>query len=69
MREKLVAMPEFAKCPVRDVEQHAFGQSDAEIRANLYTTSMEARELDAVTSHLDVEPGALLAFRNTSSED
>jgi putative Mg2+ transporter-C (MgtC) family protein len=69
VREKLVELLEFAKYPVRDVDQHAFGQNDAEIRAVLYATSVEADELDAVTAQLEAEEGVLQAFWSTSSED
>jgi putative Mg2+ transporter-C (MgtC) family protein len=69
VREKMIELLELAKYPVRDVDQHAFGQGDAEIRAILYATSVEAQELDTVTSQLEVEAGVLQAFWNTSSED
>jgi len=39
---------EFAKYPVRDVNQHPFGKGDTDIQAVLYGTSVEAVELYAV---------------------
>lgn len=69
VREKLVELPEAASYPVRDVDQHAFGQTDAEIEATLYATAVEASALDQVVTALEAEPGVLQAFWNARSED
>jgi len=69
IREKLVELLEAASYPVRDVDQHAFGQNDAEIEATLYATAVEASALDQVITALEAEPGVLQAFWNARSED
>ena len=69
VREKLVELLEAASYPVRDVDQHPFGQTDAEIEATLYATAVEASALDQVMTVLESEPGVLQAFWNARSED
>jgi putative Mg2+ transporter-C (MgtC) family protein len=69
VREKLVGLLESVDYPVRDVEQHAFGQSDAEIEATLYATAVDSHELDKVVALLEAESGVLQAFWNSSSEE
>ena len=69
VREQLVAMLEAANYPVRDIDQHAFGLTDAEIEATLYATAVDAEELDAVMGQLEKQPGVLQAFWNASTEE
>ena len=69
LREKLVELLEASNYPVRDVNQHAFGQGDAEIEATLYATAVEAEELDRVMVLLEAETGVSQAFWNARSED
>ena len=69
VREKLVELLEAVNYPVRDVEQHAFGQSDAEIEATLYATAVDSHELDKVVALLEAQRGVLQAFWNSSSEE
>ena len=68
VRERLVELLEAASYPVRDVDQHAFGQADAEIEATLYATAVEASALDRLMTILEAEPGVLQAFWNARSE-
>ena len=69
LREHLVAALEAASYPVRDVDQHPFGQADAEIEATLYATAVDADELDRVVALLESRPGVQQAFWNASAED
>lgn len=69
LRERLVEWLEASNYPVRDVNQHAFGQADAEIEATLYATAVEASELDRVMAQLEAQPGVSQAFWNARSED
>lgn len=69
VREHLVGWLEAANYPVRDVGQHAFGQTDAEIEVTLFATSVEADALDQVAQRLEGLPGVLQAFWNSSSDE
>lgn len=69
LRERLVELLEGSNYPVRDVNQHAFGQGDAEIEATLYATAVEASELDRTMTAMEAEPGVSQAFWNARSED
>lgn len=69
VREKLVELLEAASYPVRDVDQHAFGQHDAEIEVTLYATAVDGPELDRVIGLLEAQAGVLQAFWNASAED
>lgn len=69
VREKILALLEAASYPVRDVDQHPFGQGEAEIEAKLYATAVEAPELDAVMAQIEAVPGVSQAFWNASSEN
>ena len=69
VREKLVDVLEAASYPVRDVDQHAFGQSDAEIQATLYATSVDSGELDRISAEMEALEGVNQAFWNTSTEE
>lgn len=69
VREHLVELLEAAIYPVRDVDQHAFGQADAEIEATLYATAVDADELDRVIVQLETQPGVQQAFWNASSDE
>ncbi len=67
--EKLVDVLAEANYPVRDVDQHAFGHSDAEIQATLYASSVDSVELDQVASHMEGLDGVLQAFWNSSAQE
>ena len=69
VREKLVEVLEGAKYPVRDIDQHPFGQADAEIQATLYATAVDSLELDKVTVEMESLHGVTQAFWNTSAEE
>ena len=69
VREKLVEVLDAASYPVRDVDQHAFGQSDAEIQATLYATSVDSGELDRISAEMEALEGVSQAFWNTSAEE
>lgn len=69
LREKIVALLEAVQYPVREVDQHAFGQADAEIQATLYATAVDSSELDRVTAALEAEPGVSQAFWDSSAEE
>ena len=69
VREKLVEVLEGANYPVRDIDQHPFGQADAEIQATLYATSVDSSELDKVTVEMESLHGVTQAFWNTSAEE
>ena len=68
VREKLVEVLEAAAYPVRDVDQHPFGQSDAEIQATLYATAVDSVELDRISAEMETLDGVTQAFWNTSAE-
>lgn len=69
VRDRLVELLEAANYPVRDVDQHPFGQSDTEIGATLYATAVEPEELDRVTGELEAFPGVNQAVWNAVVED
>lgn len=69
VRERLVEWLEAASYPVRDIDQHPFGQGDAEIEATLYATAVDGGELDQIMARLEAEDGVLQAFWNASAED
>ena len=69
VREQLVEWLEAASYPVRDIDQHPFGQGDAEIEATLYATAVDGDELDQIMARLEAEDGVLQAFWNASAED
>lgn len=66
--EKLVEVLEAANYPVRDIDQHAFGQTDAEIQATLYATAVDSSELDKVAGEMEALYGVKQAFWNTAEE-
>lgn len=68
-QDKLVQLLEAANYPVRDLDQHAFGQTDTEIEAILYATAVDSEELDRVVAQLEAQPGVLQAFWNASAEN
>jgi putative Mg2+ transporter-C (MgtC) family protein len=68
VQDRLVELLETASYPVRDVDQHAFGQADTEIEATLYATAVDAGELDRVVAQLEGHPGVLQAFWNARTE-
>ncbi|MBS0507278.1 MAG: MgtC/SapB family protein [Proteobacteria bacterium] len=69
VREQLLHWLEAANYPVRDIDQHAFGQGDAEIEATLYATAVDGDELDQIMARLEAQEGVLQAFWNARAED
>ncbi|XAH26102.1 MgtC/SapB family protein [Xylophilus sp. GW821-FHT01B05] len=69
LREKIVELLEAAQYPVREVDQHAFGQDEAEIQATLYATAVDSDELDRVIAALEAQPGVSQAFWDSSAEE
>lgn len=67
--DQLLVQLEAANYPVRDIDQHAFGQADTEIAATLYATAVEPEELDQVIAELETLEGVQQAFWNASAED
>ncbi|MGF6527590.1 MgtC/SapB family protein [Variovorax sp. PvP013] len=68
-QDRLAELLEAASYPVRDLDQHAFGQTDTEIEATLYATAVDADELDRVVAQLERHPGVLQAFWNARAEN
>lgn len=69
VHERLIELLEAASYPVRAVDQHPFGQNDAEIEATLYATAVVPEQLDEVMSRLEAVPGVVQAFWNASAEE
>jgi len=69
VREHLVDKLEAAAYPVREINQHPFGPSAAEIEATLYATAVNGDELDRVMGELEAFDGVAQAFWNSSAED
>lgn len=69
VRERLVEILEAGSYPVRDVDQHAFGQGDAEIQATLYATAVDSDELDRIAAEMEALEGVSQTFWNTSAEE
>jgi putative Mg2+ transporter-C (MgtC) family protein len=68
IREQVVEELDRATYPARDVHQHPFGASDAEIETVLFATAVNAEELDAVITRLELLPGVKQAFWSSSAE-
>ena len=68
VHEHLVALLEQSNYPARTVNQHLFGQADAELAAQLYATAVVPEQLDEVATQLAALPGVLQAFWNASGE-
>lgn len=69
VHEKLLELLEAANYPAREVNQHRFGQGDAEIEATLYATAVIGEELDQVMVSLESLPGVSQAFWSSGAED
>jgi putative Mg2+ transporter-C (MgtC) family protein len=69
VRARLVALLEDATYPVRDIHQHPFGATAAEIEATLYATAVNGEELDRVMGELEGLAGVTQAFWNSSAEE
>lgn len=66
--EQITALMEAAGYPVRDIEQHPFGQADTEIQAALYATAIIGEELDQVLMLIEDLPSVVQAFWNSKTE-
>lgn len=69
LREQLIELLDAASYPARDIEQHPFGQGEAEIEATLYATAVQADELDGVMAKLEAFEGVRQAFWHSSAEE
>ena len=60
---------ESAGYPIRELQQHAFGQGEVEIEATLMTTSVDGDALDAVVEGLAKRPQIHQAFWSPSTSE
>ncbi|OZB42126.1 MAG: methyltransferase [Thiomonas sp. 13-66-29] len=60
---------ESAGYPIRELQQHAFGQGEVEIEATLMTTSVDGDALDAVVEGLTKLPQIHQAFWSPSTSE
>ncbi|MDM9558017.1 MULTISPECIES: MgtC/SapB family protein [Bordetella] len=60
---------ERSNYPARDLETHAFGQTEIEIEATLAADSVDGDELDALVRRLAALPAVRQAFWNPSTTD
>ncbi len=60
---------ESAGYPIREMQQHAFGQGEVEIEATLMTTSVDGDALDAVVEDLAKRPQIHQAFWSLSTSE
>ncbi|GAB1578281.1 MgtC/SapB family protein [Bordetella petrii] len=60
---------ERSNYPARDLEAHAFGQTEIEIEATLAADSVDGDELDALVRRLAALPAVRQAFWNPSATD
>lgn len=67
--ESLAQLLEAASYPARDVSRHPFGQTDTEIEATLYATSVNGDELDAVIARIESQPAVVQAFWHSSTDE
>lgn len=64
VREKTADILEDASYPARQIDDHAFGESEVEIEFTLYATAVQSEELDAVVKKAERLPGVRQAFWN-----
>ncbi len=69
IQDSMTTLLEISKYPIRDIQGHPFGQTDAEIEATLYATAVNAEEMDLVVTQLEALPGVFQAFWNSGMED
>jgi cation diffusion facilitator family transporter len=69
VHERLIELLEEASYPARAVDQHPFGQNDAEIEVTLYATAVVPEQLDEVMARLEATPGVVQAFWKDADED
>ena len=60
---------ERSSYPIYDLDIHAFGDEDVEIRATLAATSVDGNELDALVKRLSALPAVRQAFWNPSTTE
>ncbi|MBA4216640.1 MAG: MgtC/SapB family protein [Proteobacteria bacterium] len=68
VHERLVDMLEQASYPARTVDQHAFGEDEAELEAQLFATAVVPEQLDDVVHRLSTSPGVVQAFWSSGSD-
>lgn len=69
LRALLMDQLDAANYPVRDVEQHAFGEVAVAIEALLYATAVNPDELDRLMLELRRQPGVQQAFWSPCAEE
>lgn len=60
---------ESAGYPIRELQQHAFGQNEVELEATLMATSVDGEELDREIDRLARQPGIRQAFWSPSTTE
>ncbi|WP_202619997.1 hypothetical protein, partial [Escherichia coli] len=68
VHERLVDMLEQASYPARTVDQHAFGEDETELEAQLFATAVVPEQLDDVVHRLSTSPGVVQAFWSSGSD-
>lgn len=67
--ERVEQALEAAGYPIRELQQHAFGQNEVEIEATLMATSVDGEALDAVVDALSKLPQVHQAFWSPSTSE
>jgi len=68
VRERLLDMLEAASYPVRQIDEHPFGNHEVEISLTLYATAVQVDEMDAIIAQAETLPGLRLVFWNAGDE-
>ncbi|MGC9162900.1 MAG: MgtC/SapB family protein [Thiomonas sp.] len=67
--ERVAQMLESAGYPIRELQQHPFGQGEVEIEATLMATSVDGDALDALVEGLSTLPQVHQAFWSPSTSE
>jgi putative Mg2+ transporter-C (MgtC) family protein len=67
--ERVEQALESAGYPIRELQQHAFGQAEVEIEATLMATSVDGEALDAIVDSLSKLPQVHQAFWSPSTSE
>ncbi|HML83423.1 MAG TPA: MgtC/SapB family protein [Thiomonas arsenitoxydans] len=67
--ERVEQALESAGYPIRELQQHAFGQAEVEIEATLMATSVDGEALDAIVDGLSKLPQVHQAFWSPSTSE